>query len=459
MNNSQPENLNSAMNSIVPKSPREALFLQFAQAYYQDMEAVGNNAPFGQVLNQVDAFAFENTRELGRKSLELVLEDQIEKAEKKKEEESRICETCQTKKRHQGYSTKNILSTQGEVKVKRVYWRCLPCSMPEHPVDTILGLEADYTVGVRRLAVFAGTNWSFEKSSCHLKEFCGLSLSDNTIRKLCDLESPKMETWQNNDTSSHQPFRQAEGEIEFTVDGTNVNTTEGWKEMRVGIFSRREPGKPATPQEWASRDLPRPHVSIAFAAIEEKDVFRKHWGHWLNRLKITDPGMVSTLADGAPWIWDAISLEFSGKARENLDIYHALEYLSNKGEVLFGKETAEYRWWYNTMKSDLLDGGVAPLLDRVQTMAQLEQLDKNKETLRVLENYLIFHSGRMNYRERLAAGLSIGSGQVEGACKNLIGARLKQTGAKWKRNRVDRMAKLCAVLYGEQWNDYWKTAV
>jgi hypothetical protein len=81
MQNQNPE---SSVATIVPKSPKEALFLQFAQAYYQDMEAVGNNAPFGQVLNQVDAFAFENTRELGRKSLELVLQDQIEKAEKKK---------------------------------------------------------------------------------------------------------------------------------------------------------------------------------------------------------------------------------------------------------------------------------------------------------------------------------------------------------------------------------------
>ena len=158
-------------------------------------------------------------------------------------------------------------------------------------------------------------------------------------------------------------------------------------------------------------------------------------------------------------LWDAIFLEFSGKAQENLDIYHALEYLSNKGEALFGKGTPEYTWWYNTMKNDLLDGGVKPLLDRVRTMAEMEQLDKNKETLRVLENYLLFHSGRMNYRQRLAAGLSIGSGQVEGACKNLIGARLKQTGAKWRRDRVDRMAIICSIFYSDQWNDYWKSAI
>jgi hypothetical protein len=229
--------------------------------------------------------------------------------------------------------------------------------------------------------------------------------------------------------------------------------------MRVGIFSRREPGKSVTPLEWASRHLPRPHVAIAFAAIEEKDVFRQRWGYWQNRLGVTDPGVVSALADGAQWIWDSVFLEFSGKAKETLDIYHALEYLASKGDTLFGKGTMEFRWWFDTMRRDLLKWGVAPLLDRVRTMASMEQLDRNKEALRQLENYLVFHSCRLNYRERLAVGRVIGSGQVEGACKNLIGARLKQTGAKWKRENVNKMAKLCAVLYGEQWNHYWKTAV
>ena len=48
------------------------------------MQAIGNNAPFGQVFNQIDAFAFQNTRELGKKSLELAFEDQIENIEKKR---------------------------------------------------------------------------------------------------------------------------------------------------------------------------------------------------------------------------------------------------------------------------------------------------------------------------------------------------------------------------------------
>lgn len=335
---------------------------------------------------------------------------------------------------------------------------CLPCKLPAHAADRPLGLESGYTVGARRLAVFAGTNWSFDQSARYLKEFCNIELADNTIRALCQEEAPKMEHWHRNDLDSHKEFRAATGEIEFTCDGTHVNTTKGWKEMRLGIFSRRDLATPATPEEWGTRRLPRPHLAIAFAGIEEKDVFRAQWGYWMNRLWITDPGAVSVLADGAPWIWDSVFLEFSGKAQENLDIYHGLEYVSKKGDALFGPGTAESAVWLETMRRDLLEGGATPLLDRVRLLASVEESPGRLDALRLLENYLVYHSSRMNYRERLSEGRSIGSGQVEGACKNLVGRRLKQTGARWLQERVDRMATLCAVLYGDQWNDYWKTA-
>ena len=52
---------------------------------------------------------------------------------------------------------------------------------------------------------------------------------------------------------------------------------------------------------------------------------------------------------------------------------------------------------------------------------------------------------------------SIGSGQIEGACKNLIGRRLKQTGARWRPRRVNRMAGLCTVMYTDHWKTYWNT--
>ena len=75
----------------------------------------------------------------------------------------------------------------------------------------------------------------------------------------------------------------------------------------------------------------------------------------------------------------------------------------------------------------------------------------------VCEAYLSNHADHLHYSTRLAQGRAIGSGQVEGACKNLIGRRLKQTGARWRFQRVNRMAGLCSVMYSKQWNAYWST--
>ena len=47
---------------------------------------------------------------------------------------------------------------------------------------------------------------------------------------------------------------------------------------------------------------------------------------------------------------------------------------------------------------------------------------------------------------------------VEGACKTAIGKRLKQTGARWKVRRLERMAALCCLQYGDQLDAYWKKA-
>ena len=144
----------------------------------------------------------------------------------------------------------------------------------------------------------AGASWSFDKASEHLEEFCGLKISDNTIRNLCQKESVPMGRWQRNDPVANAEFIAAQGEVEFTTDGTCVNTVDGWREMRVAIFAKRNPGKCVHADRWAERKLPKPHVSVAMAAIENKETFRRHWGVRAQQLQIENK-TISVLADGA----------------------------------------------------------------------------------------------------------------------------------------------------------------
>lgn len=262
-----------------------------------------------------------------------------------------------------------------------------------------------------------------------------------------------MGRWQRNEPAANAEFIGAEGEVEFTTDGTCVNTVDGWREMRVAIFSKRNPGEGVHPDQWAKRKLPKPHISVALAAIENKETFRHHWGVRARQLEVENE-TISVLADGAHWIWDAALLEFP-KRKEVLDVYHALEHLSDCGKVLYGAETAEYKEWREETTLELLWSGFELIERRLAGLEMGEFSDAKREAIRVLRGYLTYHRERLGYRERLAAGLAIGSGQVEGACKNLIGKRLKQTGARWRVRRVNRMATLCAVLYGDQWEKYW----
>ena len=48
----------------------------------------------------------------------------------------------------------------------------------------------------------------------------------------------------------------------------------------------------------------------------------------------------------------------------------------------------------------------------------------------------------------------MGSGQVEGACKNLIGKRWKQTWVLCWGERLNRRVSLCALRYSDAWEDY-----
>ena len=41
--------------------------------------------------------------------------------------------------------------------------------------------------------------------------------------------------------------------------------------------------------------------------------------------------------------------------------------------------------------------------------------------------------------------------------KALIGRRLKQTSARWRIQRANRMAGLCSIIDSNQWKPYWKS--
>lgn len=346
------------------------------------------------------------------------------------------------------------MTAGGWVQLQRVYFVCTACRQGVHLLDERLGVCGFPTAGAARLLCLAGTSWSFDSAAKYLQEFCGLSVSDNTIRKVCQHQAAQVEHWQQNDPQATRSFRQAEGRVEFTTDGTCVNTTDGWKEMRVGVFAKRPAGAPATPAEWADRKIPPPSSRLALAAIESADDFASRWPVVASRLGIASRGAIDVTADGARWIWDRVETYWP-QADGTLDIYHALEHVSDAAKALYGEGTEPARQWSDLSRDALLAEGYPGISQQIDRARPTAVRAPQRKALESLATYMNHQKNHLHYAQRLATGRPIGSGMVEGACKHLVGRRLKQTGARWLIPNANRMATLASLLYSDHWNQYW----
>ena len=311
---------------------------------------------------------------------------------------------------------------------------------------------------MKRLATRCCGFWSYRHAADNLEEFCGIHLSHTTVGEIADLTAGEIAAKLPNIPDIRNEFQKAKGETEFETDGTSVHIRNDedkaqWREMKVGILAKRERGESAVPSEWATRTLPEPTVVSAFAAIESKEEFLERCQRERRRLGVG--GVTSALGDGALWIWSIVVTVF-GKTAECLDIYHALEHVATCGKILYGNG-ADFTAWLDRMRLVLLSEGFSGMERELSSLLLGELQEAERESVESLLKYFRKNSERLGYCARLAAGRSIGSGQVEGACKNLVGRRLKQTGACWRLERANKMTVICGLLYSNQWKQYWKS--
>lgn len=293
------------------------------------------------------------------------------------------------------------MSQAGEVRVSRVYRGCVKCQGGGYALDERLGIDGRYSPQARRLISLAAASWSYDLSSEHLLEFCGLSVSDTTIREVAQATGAKMLEWQRTEPDAVAEFRRASGDVEFTTDGTSVNTTEGWREVKLGIFAKRDRGKSATPEQWGDRQLPRPKTSVAYAAIEASDQFGGRWKAWAKRLSVSETSALTVLADGAKWIWEEARRNLPGSLGV-LDVYHALEHVSATSKALFGDGTPAATAWTDQLRTTILERGWDGFDERWQETRDRFPADSPQiAALNELRNDLGNHVSHMHYAKRL----------------------------------------------------------
>lgn len=305
------------------------------------------------------------------------------------------------------------------------------------------------------MAVFAGVRDSFARAESALRELCGWDLDDDTIRKLTHAAARKAASTRDS-REDVERFADAPGHVEVPIDAGKVNTDTGWRDVKIAVFSKRKAGEPATVDNFDKRQLPKPSVRAVVAAIEHSELFTLRVRAEADRLKITDVPDITVLADGAEWIW-TLAADVFPQATGVLDAFHAIEHLADAVKAVWGVGTDEAEQRIASGRRTLLSEGKVGIECWIADRFRELPVGASGEALIDLGGYLLNHPTRLGYAARLSAGRSIGSGQVEGAVKQLVNRRLKQTGAKWKVSHVGPLVELAALVDTPEWAALWDT--
>jgi hypothetical protein len=338
--------------------------------------------------------------------------------------------------------------------LRRIYFDCPTCGQGDFGGDRVLGIRGYVSRGACRMACLLGVQQSFVRAEVALVEVAGWNLDDNTIRKLCHATGAATRS-RREQLATAAAFAEADGDLELQIDAGKVNTLEGWRDVKVAVFDRRERGEPTTAEAWDERDLPAPTVRSVVAAVEEAAVFGPRIAAEAQRLELTAPEEFSVLGDGAEWVWN-VAADYLPGAEQLLDIWHGGEYVADAAKAVFGSGSAEAA--VQTARGQMrlrMDGywGVAEWAAEVGCLAGA---GGDGAAVGSMLNYFCDHRERLNYALRLRRGQSIGSGLVEGSIKQLLNKRLKQTGARWKVGHVGPFVELAAIAASPQWPALWK---
>ena len=164
---------------------------------------------------------------------------------------------------------------------------------------------------------------------------------------------------------------------------------------------------------------------------------------------------VHAVGDGAPWIVGQIEERFGDQGSYLIDFYHVCEYLAAAAETIAATAAAR-KSWMETQKEALKGGRLDAVLRALARHCEPCEVDDERALVRTCHRYLSARADQLNYRQALAQGLPIGSGEIESAHRYVAQERLKRPGAWWRVEHAEHMLALRITRINGDWDAYWK---
>ena len=239
--------------------------------------------------------------------------------------------------------------------------------------------------------------------------------------------------------------------IVISLDGAMIPMVDsaGYREAMAGALSLYD------------AEGERQHTIYLAAAPEYgKAEFKNRMEREIVRLKQLYPDALTLgIADGAASNWTFLEQH---SQKQLIDFWHATEYLSKVAQAAHpGNNAKAQRDLWKSEHCSLLKhepGAIDTLIEDAAQLAKRRKLSKQiREELEAARTYFINHRQQMDYASFVTAGLPIGSGVTEAACKTLIKQRLCASGMRWKEAGVKVVLSLRALNQTVgRWTQFWQ---
>ena len=157
------------------------------------------------------------------------------------------------------------------------------------------------------------------------------------------------------------------------------------------------------------------------------------------------------ISDGSKWCWNICETQFAD-AIQILDVFHLARNIIGAANGIYGDRSKAAKAWRKEIMINLLRGQVKEIISMLE---RLRFLTTKKEKAKCkLITYLKNNSHRINYPKYIENKYPISSAMIEGACRHVIGSRMKGSGRRWDDDGADSMARLRALYCSGRWDCY-----
>lgn len=143
--------------------------------------------------------------------------------------------------------------------------------------------------------------------------------------------------------------------------------------------------------------------------------------------------------------------QFGTQATYLIDFYHLCEYMAAAAEKVENKQG-----WLTEQKSRIKENRLGEVVEELKEYMEADEVAAANAPVRALTRYVRNRPGQFNYQDAIAAGLPIGSGEIESAHPYVVQQRLKIPGAWWLIDNARQMLALRVLRANGKWENYWQ---